>query len=448
MSTGAGQPVKLVSSDNVEIVTKRKIAERSMLIKNMIGDLGAPGEEPIQITNVSEAILRKVLEWCTHHRNDPTTTQDDDADSRKKTTDIEDWDQKFMQVDQKMLFEIILAADYMDIEALLDVGCKTVANMIMGKSPKEILKTFNIQNDFTTMFITNYAIRTNMMEVLTATDLATFCYSLKISLTDQETDKYLIPIRDLPEQVEWIRSRVRDGDTVNIVGRNLPLLYTRMRDPDRYWIEGRRRHTIIRLWIVATPTKKSRDEDLAKVRELFDLLSRAWMESRDRDLMEIDCWNTLGPMDWTNMTSEDKRLLMEWHLLTDLKLVRPPSERGTFVEVTDEPIIRAIYLRTDKGESKWHMLSGPNNFPIEVMYLETTFSRRMTVDWVPNHLIDQHNTKLTTSILTVAKDGTLCEERSLNPEPQLVINNTDKYEMNILTSIENNWLTHTLVIRS
>lgn len=90
-----------------------------------------------------------MLEWCDHHKKDPAPSQDEDADNRKKTTDIEEWDQKFMQVDQEMLFEIILAANYMDIKALLDVGCKTVANMIKGKSPEEIRKTFNIQNDFT-----------------------------------------------------------------------------------------------------------------------------------------------------------------------------------------------------------------------------------------------------------------------------------------------------------
>jgi S-phase kinase-associated protein 1 len=74
MSSEGEQPVKLISSDNVEIVTgmrpflflnilmsheadsltERKIAERSMLIKNMIEDLGAPGEEPIPIMNVSD----------------------------------------------------------------------------------------------------------------------------------------------------------------------------------------------------------------------------------------------------------------------------------------------------------------------------------------------------------------------------------------------------------
>ena len=53
-----------------------------------------------------------------------------------------------MLVDQEMLFEIILAANYLDIKALLDVGCKTVANLIKGKSPDDIRKTFNIQNDF------------------------------------------------------------------------------------------------------------------------------------------------------------------------------------------------------------------------------------------------------------------------------------------------------------
>lgn len=59
---------------------------------------------------VNEAVLRKVILWCEHHKNDPPASSEDDSDSRKKTTDIDEWDQKFMQVDQEMLFEIILVS--------------------------------------------------------------------------------------------------------------------------------------------------------------------------------------------------------------------------------------------------------------------------------------------------------------------------------------------------
>ncbi|KAJ4311560.1 hypothetical protein N0V94_007888 [Neodidymelliopsis sp. IMI 364377] len=145
----AASKVKLVTSDNADMEVDRQVAERSILIKNLLEDLGGDNDEAIPIPNVNEAVMKKVIEWCEHHRNDPPASQDDDSDSRKKSTDIDEWDQKFMQVDQEMLFEIILAANYLDIKALLDVGCKTVANMIKGKSPDEIRKTFNIQNDFT-----------------------------------------------------------------------------------------------------------------------------------------------------------------------------------------------------------------------------------------------------------------------------------------------------------
>ncbi|KAL2271534.1 hypothetical protein VTJ83DRAFT_905 [Remersonia thermophila] len=145
------QRVHLQSNEGMVIEVDRVVAERSMLIKNLIEDLGdeAIENQAIPIPNVNDPVLRKVVEWCEHHRNDAQTTADDDNDNRKKTTDIDEWDQKFMQVDQEMLFEIILAANYLDIKALLDVGCKTVANMIKGKSPEEIRKTFNITNDFT-----------------------------------------------------------------------------------------------------------------------------------------------------------------------------------------------------------------------------------------------------------------------------------------------------------
>jgi len=140
--------VQLTSSDSESFVVDKDVAERSILIKNMLEDVGE-SDSPIPLPNVTSKVLKKVIEWCEYHRNDPVVIQDESDENRKKSTDISEWDQKFMEVDQEMLFEIILAANYLDIKPLLDVGCKTVANIIKGKTPEEIRKTFNIVNDFT-----------------------------------------------------------------------------------------------------------------------------------------------------------------------------------------------------------------------------------------------------------------------------------------------------------
>lgn len=95
-------------------------------------------------------MLEKIVEWCIHHQHSKLFLEDrEPPDLRKRSTEIEAWDQRFMEVDQEMLFEIILGSYSLEIMPLTNLGCMTVANMIKGKSPEEIRKIFNIQNDFT-----------------------------------------------------------------------------------------------------------------------------------------------------------------------------------------------------------------------------------------------------------------------------------------------------------
>jgi S-phase kinase-associated protein 1 len=143
--------VKLTSSEAVEFTVDRDIAEKSVLLKNMLEDVGDQSDQAIPLPNVTGPILQKVLDWCTHHRADPAPPAEDELKQRT-TDDIEEWDAEFCKVDQGTLFELILAANYLDIKPLLDLTCKTVANMIKGKTPEEIRKTFNIVNDFTVRF--------------------------------------------------------------------------------------------------------------------------------------------------------------------------------------------------------------------------------------------------------------------------------------------------------
>ncbi|AGO83123.1 S-phase kinase-associated protein 1 [Pandoravirus dulcis] len=150
--------IKLESSDEQVFEVAREIAEMSVTVKHMLDDVDADSENAIPLPNVSGKILAKVIEWATyHHENpEPAPTADGadaaaaaaDAKDQKRTDDISPWDKEFCDVEQPTLFELILAANYLDIKPLLDLGCKSVANMIKGKSPEEIRKTFNIKNDF------------------------------------------------------------------------------------------------------------------------------------------------------------------------------------------------------------------------------------------------------------------------------------------------------------
>ena len=151
MATPNTTNITLISSDGVEITVERGIVECSILIKDMLSDLGDP-DEPIPIPDTKESVLRKVLEWCAHHQNDPAPTAPTapTTEGRTRITDIGEWDQIFMeQLDSDMLYHIIIAANFLDIKLLLEIGCKTVADMIKGKSPEEIRRVWDLQKDFT-----------------------------------------------------------------------------------------------------------------------------------------------------------------------------------------------------------------------------------------------------------------------------------------------------------
>lgn len=122
----------LKSSDGEVFEIEEAAALKSETIKNMIEDDCA--DTAIPLPNVTSKILAKVLEYCRHHAGD--------ADHKK-------FDADFIKVDRNTLFDLILAANYLNIKSLLDLTCETVANIIKGKTVEEIRKEFNIKNDFT-----------------------------------------------------------------------------------------------------------------------------------------------------------------------------------------------------------------------------------------------------------------------------------------------------------
>ena len=132
--------VTLFSSDNEKLVIEVNVMKFSNLIGNAQDGLGETNKD----ISVHAAA---VLECCSDHQNDhlPAPALEERRDTRKRTTNASEWDQKFNAVDQEML--VIIATNYLDIKNLFVVECETVANMIKSKSPEEICKFFSITKD-------------------------------------------------------------------------------------------------------------------------------------------------------------------------------------------------------------------------------------------------------------------------------------------------------------
>merc|ERR1711907_591414 len=119
--------IKLLAKDGKEFEVEKDVACLSETVKNMVEDCSP--DEAVPLPNVESSILARVIEYCEyHHKSTKESIPEDD----------------------QILFNVILAANFLDIKSLLDLTCKKVAEYIKEcKTPEEIRKRFNIKNDFT-----------------------------------------------------------------------------------------------------------------------------------------------------------------------------------------------------------------------------------------------------------------------------------------------------------
>ena len=141
--------IKLQSSDGEIFSVELAIARKSITIKTMIEDLKLEenDENLVPLPNLTSQVLKMIIEWCTYHKDEPAPPEVEETKGNGVV--ITTWDHDFLEVDQSKLFELVLAANFLDIKGLIKIGCKTIANMIGEKSPEDIRKSFNIKNDFT-----------------------------------------------------------------------------------------------------------------------------------------------------------------------------------------------------------------------------------------------------------------------------------------------------------
>nr|AAP30763.1 putative gland protein G8H07 [Heterodera glycines] len=174
-------------ADNVEVEVEldRNIFRFSTTLDTMMEDLGmytAEGtNQKLPVSNVSSTVMREVIEWCEHHKNDASiepiyeeialdvpTGKDAEASApnaqagevaeaaesnakpnNEKRLVFPSWDENFLDKEWPELVDIILAANYLNIKLLLTFATTMVDNKwINGKTPQEIRKAFGVEEPY------------------------------------------------------------------------------------------------------------------------------------------------------------------------------------------------------------------------------------------------------------------------------------------------------------
>lgn len=131
--------ILLVSVDGVELPVSRKFATISKLVRNAMED---PNATKVNVPNVKTAALREVIAYMEHHKGTEPEKPQKPLRSKKLSEVLSDpWDAAMLErlgSTRQPLYDVVLAANYMDIPVLMEIACAAVATYLKGVPLEQI----------------------------------------------------------------------------------------------------------------------------------------------------------------------------------------------------------------------------------------------------------------------------------------------------------------------
>ena len=146
--------ITLVSKDGQKFQIEVKATENSSLLKGLISDFD---ESELSVPDVSGDILKKCIEYLTYYADKTAREIPRPLPSADLNDVCSPWDVEFINsFSMSALFDLVKAANYLDIKHLLHLSCAKIATYMKNKTAEEIRKTFNIENDLTEDDVKDY----------------------------------------------------------------------------------------------------------------------------------------------------------------------------------------------------------------------------------------------------------------------------------------------------
>ncbi len=135
----------LISNDGIIVEAQYEEARVSELIDKMLDSGEDENDEnddiiEIPLLNVSGESLKVIVDFLKYYHKTKMNVIPRPIPSVSVGDFISnEWYVNFIdRMNNKEIFEIILAANYMAIQPIIDLGCAKIASLIKGKTPEEV----------------------------------------------------------------------------------------------------------------------------------------------------------------------------------------------------------------------------------------------------------------------------------------------------------------------
>ena len=147
--------IKIQTSDLQQHDLKEELYKYSLYLKNLVEtskDISSENDVEnlsVKLDNIDSSVFQKILDFLEIYNIKPFQKIDKPLKSDDLSYCVSEEYIAFLDtMEMELLFEVIKAANFLEIESLLDLTCAKVATMLKGKTVEEIRETFGIENDF------------------------------------------------------------------------------------------------------------------------------------------------------------------------------------------------------------------------------------------------------------------------------------------------------------
>jgi S-phase kinase-associated protein 1 len=137
--------LKIIPGRGPMFLVEESVICKSKLIMRYVEDSGT--DQEIDLPGIKPDIFEKVLEFCRHYKGITPQEIPKPLNSPVLSENVPNWDANFVELEQDVLFDLILAAHYLEIKSLVDLTCAKVASVLKGKSGGQIREMFNFDDN-------------------------------------------------------------------------------------------------------------------------------------------------------------------------------------------------------------------------------------------------------------------------------------------------------------